>query len=180
MPRERRYLVTAPEMVATSYRSACAWPGNSIFLWRRFCSMTPNSSPPPMAIISSVAVYLPLFLMMPPTRPVPSSISVLSSRVTSAPSFFASIAAAHPDQPPPAITIFFMTVISFLSFSNTVLLLSSVTFFRRPTVFPFKTTIIFFSSFVNTLLEHWRKLAEIFLFFALIIDFPSVLCYLLL
>ena len=30
-------------------------------------------------------------------------------------------------------------------------------FFRRPTVFPFKTTIIFFSSFVNTLLEHWRK-----------------------
>ena len=64
------------------------------------------SSPPPSAISSSDAVYLPLFLIIPPTLPRPSKRSVFSITVTSAPAFLALIAAAQPDQPPPTMITF--------------------------------------------------------------------------
>jgi hypothetical protein len=50
----------------------------------------------------------PLLRIMPPTRPVPSSISALSRTITSAPAFFAATAALTPAQPPPMTTIFVM------------------------------------------------------------------------
>jgi CheY-like chemotaxis protein len=53
-----------------------------------------------------------------PTRPVPKSMSVRSSKSTSAPCFFALAAAAHPAQPPP-ITIAFIVFFSIRIFQKT-------------------------------------------------------------
>lgn len=74
---------------------ACSWPGKSMFLCLVFLSVIFIKSPAPRAINSSLAVYRPLFLMIPPTLPRPSSISVFSYKVTSAPAFLAVMAAAH-------------------------------------------------------------------------------------
>src|SRR5690554_5519039 len=57
-----------------------------------------------MAIASSVAVQRPLFRIIPPTRPVPRSMSVRSHNSTSAPNLAAAMAAAVPAQPPPTTT----------------------------------------------------------------------------
>ena len=57
-----------------------------------------------MAMASSAAVNLPLFLMMPPTKPAPNSMSVLSHMAVSHPAFRAAMAADTPAQPPPTMT----------------------------------------------------------------------------
>src|SRR5690554_1900751 len=57
-----------------------------------------------MAIASSATVQRPLLRIIPPTRPVPSSMSVRSTSSTSAPNLEAAMAAAVPAQPPPMTT----------------------------------------------------------------------------
>jgi hypothetical protein len=67
-----------------------------------------------MATISSVAVKRPLFRMIPPTSPVPNSMSVRSTKTTSALCFLAEMAAAQPAHPAPT-TITFMENLPFFS-----------------------------------------------------------------
>ena len=98
--------LTGGSIFKTLYIVAWLWPGKFIFLCVAFSSVSLNNSVAPRHIASSQAVYLPLFLIIPPTFPRPINKSVFSRITTSAPAFDALIAAAHPAQPPPITTTF--------------------------------------------------------------------------
>jgi len=59
-----------------------------------------------MALKSSAAVYLPLFRMMPPTRPVPNNIPFAPEALPRPLVFGLTMLAAHPTHPPPTMTTF--------------------------------------------------------------------------
>lgn len=85
-----------------------------------------------MAIFSSAAVNLPLFLMIPPTFPSPSSKSVFSSNTTSAPAFLADRAAAHPDHPPPITTTLYKRIPPNTIFIHLIWIAAFLLNFRLP------------------------------------------------
>ncbi len=103
-PCLRSAALTAGSIRVTSYNMAWRCPGKSTRRWAAAFSISPKNSTAPIARASSMAVSRPLLRMIPPTRPVPKSISVFSRITTFAPAYAAALAAAHPAQPPPTTT----------------------------------------------------------------------------